>query len=110
MDKLMFILLVGAVLLFYIYVIPARRSSDYNTKHKIDSLNTLVIQLSKEEKYLDSISTLYKDSAAVLDRELILKQKELIKQREQYGKEIKTARSYTPTQLDSFFASRFKCK
>ena len=103
------LLLIIAAILIYIYV--ATPSHNVNSeKATIDSLNTIIINLDKNEKRLDSLITLYKDSAAVLDHELVLKQEELIKQREQYGKSINITRNYTPTQLDSFFTSRFKCK
>jgi hypothetical protein len=104
------LLAIAVAVLIYIYVIPSHGNVDDRAKHKIDSLNTLIIKLNKSEKRLDSLTNVYRDSITVLDHELIINQKELTKQREQYGKKIKTTRSYTPTQLDSFFTSKYNCK
>ena len=104
------LLTLAVVILTYVCVTSSHSTIDNTSMHKIDSLNTLIVRLNKSEKRLDSLTTTYKDSVAVLDHKLISKQNELTKQREQYGKKIKTTRYYTPTQLDSFFASRYKCK
>jgi uncharacterized membrane protein len=80
---------------------------DYNKK-QIDSLNVINAGLQKQQEVQDSIIDHYKVEVLNLDHKIDSTEHKLKDLRIHYGKKIRNAGNYTPTELDSFFTNRYK--
>lgn len=79
-----------------------------SNKKQIDSLNSINISLQKQQQIQDSIIDHYKVEVLNLDHKIDSTENKLKDLRIYYGKKIRNAGSYTPTELDSFFTNRYK--
>jgi len=96
--------------IYYVWTIPAVVQNDkYGEQKKIiDSLTAQIYTLQKEQLQQDSIICLHKDSIAVLDHDIDLKNEEIANIRKYYGKKIKDNEYLAPPELDKFFADRYQ--
>lgn len=108
-------LLVAAVVVilgfvYYTWMTPADPQEDKYGKQKriIDSLSVQITALQKEQLQQDSIICQHKDSIAVLDHDIELKNEEIANIRKYYGKKIKDSEYLAPPELDKFFADRYQ--
>ena len=106
--KLLLKILVGVFALYWVLFIltPAINMSS-KEKATIDSLNTIIKDLYKEQLKLDSSIALNNKKIDSVDTDIskIKGQKTVIK--EIYHEEINRAGNYTEPQLDSFFSRRY---
>jgi vacuolar-type H+-ATPase subunit I/STV1 len=99
----------GGLFLFYwiVFVITPKVGMSTEEKSKIDSLNTTIKEIYKEQQKLDSNILNYNQKIDEVDNHIskIKSQKTIVK--EIYHEEINRAGNYTEPQLDSFFSARY---
>jgi len=103
--------LYGAVGLFtlygFIFIISLKPKMPAEIKAQIDSLNAVNKQLTERQKQIDSTIADYKEEVNQIDNKVNnIKEKTTIV-REYYREVGQQATQYTPTQIDSFFKSRY---
>lgn len=98
----------GLILLFGIIWLATRQPQmPADIKATIDSLTNVNKQLIEHQRQIDSTISVYETEVDKVDYELDhIKEKTTII-REFYHEEGKKADKYTPTQVDSFFKSRY---
>ena len=103
-------LYVAAGLLFlYLFILVTTRKPQMpaDIKATIDSLTTVNKQLLEKQKQIDSVITIYETKVNEVDFQIDnIKEKTTIV-REYYHEVGQQAGKYTPTQVDSFFKSRY---
>lgn len=83
-------------------------SEDYSKeKHKVDSLSFTIHNLQQVQLSKDSTITRLKSQELVLKAQIQSDKEKIVKIKKEYGTKIQTAYSYTSTELDSFFTSRY---
>jgi cell division protein FtsB len=102
-----YIAIVIIILYFAIQLLTTKREISSNFKAQLDSLQKVTVALQKQQKSYDSTISLEEEKIKELDYQLdhIKEKTTIIK--EYYHEQSKAADSYTPTQLDSFFAKRY---
>jgi len=99
----------GGLFLFYwvVFVLTPKVGMSTGEKSKIDSLNTTIKEIYKEQQKLDSNILNYNQKIDEVDNHInkIKGQKTIVK--EIYHEEINRAGNYTEPQLDSFFSARY---
>lgn len=112
MNKVEVTLSVIVVALFvYIFAFTRQNSSEdkyIKQKHIIDSLKNKITILTKQQSSQDSIINSKQDSLKILDKQIQLKNKEIVNIRLYYGNKIKSISTLTSDELNSFFAERYK--
>lgn len=106
--KIMQYIAVGIIILYLsIQLFTTKREISSNFKAQLDSLQKVTVALQKQQKSYDSIISSEEQKIKELDYQLdnIKEKTTIIK--EYYHEQSKAADSYTPTQLDSFFAKRY---
>jgi peptidoglycan hydrolase CwlO-like protein len=101
--------LVGLFILYWvIYVLTPTMQMSVQEKQKIDSLNTIIKEIYKDQQKLDSNIVGYNKKIDEVDNHIdkIKGQKTIIK--EIYHEEINRVNSYTDNDIDSFFTNRYK--
>ena len=95
--------------IFYwlIFVLTPKIQMSYQEKTKIDSLNMMMKELSKEQEKINSSIVNYNKNIEKVDNNIstIKNQKIIIK--EIYHDEINRVVNYNDAQLDSFFTNRY---
>jgi hypothetical protein len=76
-------------------------------QHKIDSLTTEIIKLESLHVKADSTITVYKDSVIFVDKLIEIEKTKYINLKHKIDEIRIRVVHYTPTQLDSFFSSRY---
>lgn len=104
--------LYGAIGLFalygFIFITSLKPNMPAEIKAQIDSLNIVNKQLIERQQQIDSSITAYKAKINQIDNQVDnIKEKTTII-REYYHEVGQQAEQYTPTQVDSFFKSRYK--
>lgn len=107
------VILSVAVLALLIYIVafsgkPVIEDKYATEKRQIDSLTTEINTLRKLQITQDSIINKHRDSIIALDIVIEAKNQKIIDLRKYYNDKIKNAGNYTPTELNSFFADRYK--
>ena len=86
--------------------------SDNNSVHQyhrtIDSLDNKIVTYQKRQLYLDSIIAKYRIDINELDHKIDSTKQLIVIQRKDYEKRIRNASRYSATELDTFFADRYK--
>lgn len=106
--KIMQYIAVGIIILYLsIQLFTTKREISSNFKAQLDSLQKVTVALQKQQKSYDSIISSEEQKIKELDYQIdnIKEKTTIIK--EYYHEQSKAADSYTPTQLDSFFAKRY---
>ena len=84
-------------------------SSKYNKqKQEIDSLSNVLKDLQKEQVELNKSITFHQNRIDSLNHEIDNTNQQITNIRNYYGKKIRDISNYTPSQLDDFFAKRYK--
>lgn len=96
-----------------VYVVYFSNSGEYIDKYakqksEIDSLTAEFNKLQAQQAIQDSVIRVNKDSVLLLHKQVDNKAEELKDLQNYYGKKIRDIGKYTPTQLDSFFSSRYQ--
>ena len=100
--------IIGLFILYWvIYVLTPTMQMSAQEKAKIDSLNTVMQNIYKEQQKLDSTITEYNGKIDAVDNHIdkIKGQKTIIK--EIYHEEINRVDTYTDNDVDSFFSNRY---
>jgi vacuolar-type H+-ATPase subunit I/STV1 len=98
----------GLFLLYWIlFFLTPKVEMGAESKRQIDSLNTYIKDVEKEQKVLDEKIGGYNHEVNLVESriEKIKTQKETIK--EIYHEKISSVNTYTDSQLDSFFTNRY---
>jgi hypothetical protein len=106
--KTILMVIFGLILLYWVIFIltPVMKMSG-EEKYKIDSLNTMIKQIYKDQNRLDSTITNYNKEINIVDKHIteIKNQKTIIK--EIYHEQINRVDNYSDHELDSFFTVRY---
>ena len=103
-------IVIGEVIFLYLFIllVTAKQGMPADIKATIDSLTAVNKRLIEHQKQIDSTITVYETEVKQVDFQIDnIKEKTTII-REFYHEEGKKADKYTPTQVDSFFKSRYK--
>ena len=102
-----YIAIVIIILYFAIQLLTTKREISSDFKAQLDSLQKVTVALQKQQKSYDSVIYSEEQKIKELDYQIdnIKEKTTIIK--EYYHEQSKAADSYTPTQLDSFFAKRY---
>ena len=102
-----YIAVVIVILYFSIQLLTTKREISIDFKAQLNSLQKVTVALQKQQKSYDSVIYSEKQKIIELDYQIdhIKEKTTIIK--EYYHEQSKATDSYTPTQLDSFFAKRY---
>ena len=102
-----YIAIVIIILYFAIQLLTVKREISSDFKAQLDTLQKVTIALQKQQTSYDSTLSIEQEKIKELDYQIdhIKEKTTIIK--EYYHEQSKAADSYTPTQLDSFFAKRY---
>jgi peptidoglycan hydrolase CwlO-like protein len=107
------LVLAAVIVLLFIYIIIARNFSNPvvdNSKYeaKIDSLDNVILDYRKQQLDLDKKIAGYEIDIRRLDFQIDSAENKIIEIRNYYGQRIKTVGRYSTSELDDFFAKRYK--
>lgn len=102
-----YIAVVIIVLYFAIQLLTTNREISINFKAQLDSLQKVTVTLKKQQKTYDSTLLIEQEKIKELDYQIDNVKEKTTIIKEYYHEQSKAADSYTPTQLDSFFAKRY---
>lgn len=98
----------GIVILYFaIQLLTTKREISSDFKAQLDSLQKVTIALQKQQKSYDSTILVEQEKIKELDYQIDHVKEKTTIIKEYYHEQSKAADSYTPTQLDSFFAKRY---
>lgn len=95
------------VLYFAIQLLTTNREISSDFKAQLDSLQKVTVALQKQQKSYDSTISIEEEKIKELDYQIDNVKEKTTIIKEYYHEQSKAADSYTPTQLDSFFAKRY---
>ena len=95
------------VLYFAIQLLTTNREISSDFKAQLDSLQKVTVTLQKQQKSYDSTISIEEEKIKELDYQIDNVKEKTTIIKEYYHEQSKAADSYTPTQLDSFFAKRY---
>ena len=102
-----YIAIVIIVLYSAIQLLTSKREISGDFKAQLDSLQKVTVALQKQQKSYDSTISLEEEKIKELDYQIDHVKEKTTIIKEYYHEQSKAADSYTPTQLDSFFAKRY---
>lgn len=102
-----YIAIVIIILYFVIQLLTTKREISSDFKAQLDSLQKVTVALQKQQKSYDSTISLEEEKIKELDYQIDHVKEKTTIIKEYYHEQSKAADSYTPTQLDSFFAKRY---
>ena len=102
-----YIAVVIVILYFLIQLLTIKREISVDFKAQLDSLQKVTVILQKQQKSYDSIISSEEQKIKELDYQIDNVKEKTTIIKEYYHEQSKAADSYTPTQLDSFFAKRY---
>lgn len=98
-----------ALLLFNIFTTPNPQPTNYYPQEKqIDSINVLINQLNKDQVNLTTSLNQHQYKLDSLSTQISNTKIQIINVKKYYGSKINDIKLYTPSQLSSFFANRYK--
>jgi len=98
-----------ALLLFNIFTSPNPSLTNYYPQEKqIDSINVLIQQLTKDQVNLTTSINQHQHKLDSLSNQISNTKTQIINIKKYYGSKINDIKLYTPSQLSSFFSSRYK--
>jgi peptidoglycan hydrolase CwlO-like protein len=77
-------------------------------KRSIESLNNVILELQSNQIVLDDKIINSGEKIDSLSQEIVNTKIIILNTKNYYDKKIRDIRTYTPTQLDKFFADRYK--
>jgi hypothetical protein len=102
-----YIAIVIIILYFAIQLLTVKREISSDFKAQLDSLQKVTVTLQKQQKSYDSTILIEEQKIKELDYQIDHVKEKTTIIKEYYHEQSKAADSYTPTQLDSFFAKRY---
>jgi biopolymer transport protein ExbB/TolQ len=102
-----YIAVVIVLLYFAIQLLTTNKEISSNFKAQLDSLQKVTVALQKQQKSYDSTLLIEQEKIKELDYQIDNVKEKTTIIKEYYHEQSKAADSYTPTQLDSFFAKRY---
>ena len=102
-----YIAVVIVLLYFAIQLLTTNKEISSNFKAQLDSLQKVTVTLQKQQKSYDSTILIEQEKIKELDYQIDNVKEKTTRIKEYYHEQSKAADSYTPTQLDSFFAKRY---
>lgn len=102
-----YIAIVIIILYFAIQLLTVKREISSDFKAQLDSLQKVTVTLQKQQKSYDSTLLVEQEKIKELDYQIDHVKEKTTIIKEYYHEQSKAADSYTPTQLDSFFAKRY---
>ena len=102
-----YIAIVIIILYFAIQLLTTKREISSDFKAQLDSLQKVTVALQKQQKSYDSTILVEEEKIKELDYQIDHVKEKTTIIKEYYHEQSKAADSYTPTQLDSFFAKRY---
>ncbi len=102
-----YIAIVIIILYFAIQLLTTKREISSDFKAQLDSLQKVTITLQKQQRSYDSTLSVEQEKIKELDYQIDHVKEKTTIIKEYYHEQSKAADSYTPTQLDSFFAKRY---
>ena len=103
------IIICVALLLFNIFTSPSPTPTNYYPQEKqIDSINVLINQLNKDQVNLTTSLNQHQYKLDSLSNQINNTKTQIINIKKYYGSKINDIKLYTPSQLSSFFANRYK--
>jgi len=103
------LVVIGGVIFLYLFIllVTPKPSMPADIRATIDSLTAVNQQLIEHQKQIDSTIAVYEEEVNQIDNQVDnIKEKTTIV-REYYREVGQQATQYTPTQIDSFFKSRY---
>jgi len=103
------LVVIGGVIFLYLFIllVTPKPSMPADIKATIDSLTAVNQQLIEHQKQIDSTIAVYEEEVNQINNQVDnIKEKTTIV-REYYHEVGQQATQYTPTQIDSFFKSRY---
>ena len=97
-----------ALLLFNIFTDPKPPTNYYPQEKQIDSINVLINQLNKDQVNLTTSLNQHQYKLDSLSNQISNTKTQIINIKKYYGSKINDIKLYTPSQLSSFFANRYK--
>jgi peptidoglycan hydrolase CwlO-like protein len=105
-------LILGAIILLLLWLLlkPTKVNlSKYDKQKKeIDSLNNVLVSFQKKQLELDKSILYHQNRIDSLTDKISNTNQEITNTRAYYDKKIKDISNYTPSQLNNFFAKRYK--
>lgn len=106
--KIVSYIALGIILLYFaIQLLTTKREISSDFKAQLDSLQKVTVALQKQQKSYDSTISVEQEKIKELDYQIDHVKEKTTIIKEYYHEQSKAADSYTPTQLDSFFAKRY---
>jgi hypothetical protein len=105
------IMIVIAAVLLWIYTLKSCETDIINTYPQtqvIDSLSRVIIELQRHQQYIDGLIIVQETQLDKMSHQIDSTSLQLQETRKQYDAKIKNIYSYTDTQLERFFAARYK--
>lgn len=102
-----YIAIVIIILYFAIQLLTVKREISSDFKAQLDTLQKVTIALQKQQTSYDSTLSIEQEKIKELDYQIDNVKEKTTIIKEYYHEQSKAADSYTPTQLDSFFAKRY---
>lgn len=102
-----YIAVVIVILYFLIQLLTIKKEISVDFKAQLDSLQKVTVTLQKQQKSYDSTLLIEQEKIKELDYQIDNVKEKTTIIKEYYHEQSKAADSYTPTQLDSFFAKRY---
>jgi hypothetical protein len=102
-----YIAIVIIILYFAIQLLTTKREISSDFKAQLDTLQKVTIALQKQQTSYDSTLSIEQEKIKELDYQIDNVKEKTTIIKEYYHEQSKAADSYTPTQLDSFFAKRY---
>jgi peptidoglycan hydrolase CwlO-like protein len=105
-------LILGAIILLLLWLLLKPTKVDLSKydkqKKEIDSLNNVLVSFQKKQLELDKSILYHQNRIDSLTDKISNTNQEITNTRAYYDKKIKDISNYTPSQLNDFFAKRYK--
>jgi peptidoglycan hydrolase CwlO-like protein len=105
-------LILGAIILLLLWLLLKPTKVDLSKydkqKKEIDSLNNVLVSFQKKQLELDKSILYHQNRINSLTDKISNTNQEITNTRAYYDKKIKDISNYTPSQLNDFFAKRYK--
>jgi peptidoglycan hydrolase CwlO-like protein len=105
-------LILGAIILLLLWLLLKPTKVDLSKydkqKKEIDSLNNVLVSFQKKQLELDKSILYHQNRIDSLTDKISNTNQEITNTRAYYDKKIKDINNYTPSQLNDFFAKRYK--
>jgi peptidoglycan hydrolase CwlO-like protein len=105
-------LILGAIILLMLWLLLKPTKVDLSKydkqKKEIDSLNNVLVSFQKKQLELDKSILYHQNRIDSLTDKISNTNQEITNTRAYYDKKIKDISNFTPSQLNDFFAKRYK--